>query len=605
MAGSLDCLPPFLAATGISESAIGTAVNVMVLDPFASVMGVTVARGVDVVDAFLGMATMVHLHNVNVAPFHRWPSWSTCGTPGGSLVGPVPRCELVSTAPDHAPDQGKPLVAGWYLRVAVRTRMKLALGWAAQDSGTLTLTIQGMERKMAKAIRNQDRYGVYVRISEDRPGIETSTRTQEKESREFGDRNSWQYVDTFSDVGISAYKGKRRPGLESAIRAIETGQIDILLVWKLDRLVRSITAFHAIDERVRKAGGRIASVTDTFLNGIDKTANQIMAGLVAGFGQMESEIKSDRIKSWQRDQIGLGHHNGGTRAYGYAIKNGSLVQVKREAELLREAAKRILNGGTLRGTLRELAPMSPRSTDEKPIPMTHRGLRSALTNPTVAGLRRDGNGGYVAGKWDAIINRQDWDALNAMFSDPTRRTGTTNQNVHPLSGILTCDLCGKGVGIRKWKANPTKRNPYVQESHRYTCQCGNSIDAASAESVVMSRMWEIVTPSQWAEWKSAGTGWDPVVIDAIRARREKALMANVQGKISDAAFDDIDAECNRQEAIATGEQPLDLPDVNDIHGSWESLPVTDQRKVISQAFTTVKLNASNGCRNPEVRIATA
>lgn len=459
---------------------------------------------------------------------------------------------------------------------------------------------------MAKANSKRERYGVYVRISEDRPGIETSTRTQEKEGREFGDRNEWDYVDTFSDVGISAYKGKKRPGLESAIRAIETGQIDILVVWKLDRLVRSITAFHAIDDRVRKAGGRIASVTDTFLNGVDKTANQIMAGLVAGFGQMESEIKSDRIKSWQRDQIEKGNHNGGTRAYGYIIQGDSLVQVKGEADILRKASAMILNGESLRGTLRELSPMSARSTKANPIPMTHRGLRSALTNPTVAGLRRDGNGGYVRGNWEPIINRADWDTLNGMFGDENRRTASTNQIAHLLSGILTCGNCGKGLGIRKWKANPTKRQPVPHpECHRYTCQCGNSIDEANTNRVVLSRMWEIVTPEQWTSWKMAGTGWDQSVIDGIRARREKVLMQNVMGKISDETCDAMIAELDQQESVATGETPLDLPDTDDIHGDWDSLNVIDQRKVINQAFETITLNLSNGCRNPEIRIVTA
>ena len=70
MAGSFDCLPPFFAATGRSASAIGTAVNVMVLDPRASVMGVTVALVGLVGDAFLGMYPRVHLDNDNGGAFH-------------------------------------------------------------------------------------------------------------------------------------------------------------------------------------------------------------------------------------------------------------------------------------------------------------------------------------------------------------------------------------------------------------------------------------------------------------------------------------------------------------------------------------------------------
>jgi hypothetical protein len=235
--------------------------------------------------------------------------------------------------------------------------------------------------------------------------------------------------------------------------------------------------------------------------------------------------------------------------------------------------------------------------------MTHRGLRSALTNPTVAGLRRDGNGGYVQGNWAPIINRADWDALNATFGNPERRTASTNRIVHLLSGIMECGRCGETVGIRKWKANPTKRQPYVQESHRLTCVCGNSIDEANANDVVMSRMWEVITPSQWATWKIAGSGWDEAVINEIQRMREKIITLEVQGKISAEYADTQLRELDNRESVATGETPLDLPDTDDPRKDWESLDIIDQRKIVSHAFESITLQPANGTRDPRKRVA--
>lgn len=439
---------------------------------------------------------------------------------------------------------------------------------------------------------------IYVRISMARDN-QTSLRTQESEARAYAAKNGWEVIEVATDDGISAYSGKERPGLNQAMRLIETGQANALLVWKLDRIARSITDFHDLMGRINRAGGTFASVTDNGLDG-STTVGQIMLGLVAGFAQMESDIKRDRTNAWQRDAIAKGSPGGALRAYGYTTQsNGTLSIIENEATIVREAAKRILNGESLKGIIRSLAPQSTRGG-----PMTNRGLRSALTNPTVAGLRRNGEG-YAPGNWTPILDRSDWDELNTLFSNPDRRTGTSNQITHLLSGIMECGECGSTVGIRKWKANPTKRNPYVQESHRYTCQCGNSIDEANANRVVLARMWEIVTPSQWSDWKLTGNGWDAAVIEGIQARRENVLMQNVLGKISDAAADEMVKMLDHQESIATGDEPLDLPESTDIKRDWETVSIIDKRKVVNQAFETIKLNASNGTRNPELRITTS
>lgn len=454
-------------------------------------------------------------------------------------------------------------------------------------------------RKSVKGIDDVIRVVIYIRISMAREN-QTSTRTQEKECRAYAKSRGWEIVDVNIDEGKSAWNGKGRPGLDRTMAAIESKRANTVLVWKLDRFARSIIHFHELMGRIERAKGSFVSVTDQ-IDG-STTQGQIMMSLVAGFAQMESDIKSERAAVWQLDRIESGLPNGGSRAYGYEPqKNDTLIVREKESEILLEAATRILAGDSLRTVIRDLQPKSATGKG----PMTARGLRSALTNPTVAGLRRVDDD-FAPGNWTPIIPRDTWDALNALFGDPSRRTHTgTNELRHLLSGIMECDQCGKGVGIRKWKANPTARNPYTQESHRYTCQCGNSINADSATEVVMSRMWEIVTPAQWQAWKITGTGWDQSVIDGIRARRERILIQNLSGKIGDAAADEMLAECDRQEAVATGEEPLDLPDVADIRASWESLSVVDKRRVMRQAFRSIKLHASNGCRDPHVRIQTA
>ncbi|MET0466483.1 MAG: recombinase family protein [Chitinophagaceae bacterium] len=435
---------------------------------------------------------------------------------------------------------------------------------------------------------------IYVRISVDRTN-ETSTQTQEAEARKYATDRGWKVIAVKVEIGRSAYKENvKRPELESALRMVESQQATHLLVWKLDRFARSIINFHEMLGRITRSGGQFVSVTDQI--DTTTTAGQIMIGLLAGLAQLESDIKRDRAISWQAGRIEKGLPNGGQRPFGY--NDDYSINVK-EANTLREAGMRILNGESIRGTLAALNPVGVRGKA-----MTARGLRSALTNPTVAGLRRAGDD-YAIGTWDAIFNRAEWDALNQVM-DSNRRTGETNQVAHLLSGIMGCDKCGKKMGVRKWKANPTARQPVPsQECHRYTCQgqCGNSIDEHNTNAVVMKELRERVTDRVWKEWKSQGYGYDETVIADIQRKRDFLMMKYLEGKVSETLYETQSAELDRLELISTGQEPLDLPDCENLWDSWSRLTISDKQKVIRQAFESITLNPSNGTRDPFKRVA--
>lgn len=448
-----------------------------------------------------------------------------------------------------------------------------------------------MAKQVVKASTIRERVVIYVRISKDRTN-ETSTETQEKEARAYCNARGWDVVAVKRDIGRSAYKNVKRPELDDALRMVESKQATVLLVWKLDRFARSIIHFHSMLGRIIGSGGQFVSVTDQI--DTSTTTGQIMIGLLAGLAQLESDMKRDRAVSWQAGRIEAGLPNGGQRPFGY---NRDMSVCIDEANTLREAMKRILSGTSIKATLALLAPTGVRGA-----PMTARGLRSALTNPTVAGLRRFGDD-YAIGTWDAIFNREEWDALNELLGDPSRRTGDTNQLRHLLSGIIECDACHKRVGIRKWKRNPTVRQPYMDESHRYTCQCGNSIDAHNAESVVMRELRDRVTDRVWSEWKSQGYGYDETVIAEIARKRDFLMMKYLEGKVSETVYERESEKLDNQEAISTGEEPLDLPNCENLWDSWARLTVTDKRKVINHAFESIVLSPANGTRDPRKRLA--
>ena len=93
------------------------------------------------------------------------------------------------------------------------------------------------------------RVGVYCRLSKDDTGHQTATERQARACRSFAEVRGWDVSGVYEDVDLSAYRPNvTRPGYEALLRALEAGQLDGVLVWKLDRLVRRSAQFERFCE---------------------------------------------------------------------------------------------------------------------------------------------------------------------------------------------------------------------------------------------------------------------------------------------------------------------------------------------------------------------
>lgn len=88
------------------------------------------------------------------------------------------------------------------------------------------------------------RAATYYRISKDLDGEQDATTRQRKDCRTFAKLRNATIVDEFEDVDLSAYqKGVIRPGYEELVAGVEAGEFDVVIVWRLDRLVRRTVEF--------------------------------------------------------------------------------------------------------------------------------------------------------------------------------------------------------------------------------------------------------------------------------------------------------------------------------------------------------------------------
>lgn len=432
---------------------------------------------------------------------------------------------------------------------------------------------------------------IYVRISKDRID-QTSTETQEFESMAYASSRGWEVVTVCNDQGKSAYKRNvKRPAFDRAMRMIETKQADILLVWKLDRFYRGLDEFNGAWARIRNAGGELASVTEPQY---DTTSDDPMIKwAIMGFAAMaeiESRNRSHRSKTNHRKRFTDGAIPNGPRPFGYDKRaKGELVLNASETAFIRNAAQRVLNGESLRSILRTTNMVG--STGK---PLTPRGLSFVLTCPRTAGYRKHTEtGNLLQGNWPAVLDRETWDELLILFDDPSRRTGTSNQISHVLSGIMTCGKCKGAIGSRTWKAG-----------YRYQCrECGNSMDEAKADEVVKAKVLEMCSQDEWVSLRTQGRGYDPAVIKKLDDKLAAVDKQFELDQIDINRWMDLNAKFNEQRAAAMSTEVPDLPAIENLADEYDSLNLDDMRKVIAYVTNSITLHTvKGGSKNPFMRV---
>src|SRR5437764_2654454 len=190
------------------------------------------------------------------------------------------------------------------------------------------------------------RAGIYARISSDREGDGLGVARQIEDCERLAERKGWRVVDQYVDDDVSAWSGKRRPQYLRSLHDLETGTIDGLLVYDLDRLHRQpseLESFIELCQRLRLTN--VASVSGD----IDLTTpdGQFQARILGAVAKKESDDKSRRIRR-KHEELALNGKvsGGGSRPYGY--EGDKLRVVPAEAAIIKECVRRCLAGESLR-----------------------------------------------------------------------------------------------------------------------------------------------------------------------------------------------------------------------------------------------------------------
>lgn len=276
---------------------------------------------------------------------------------------------------------------------------------------------------------------IYVRVSTDEQAKEGfSIPAQRERLRAFCESQGWEIVQEYIEEGWSA-KDLNRPQMQRLLKDIKKGNIDIVLVYRLDRLTRSVLDLYLLLQTFEKYNVAFRSATEVY--DTSTAMGRLFITLVAALAQWERENLAERVKFGIEQMIDEGKKPGGHSPYGYKFdKDFNCTIIEDEANVVRMIYRMYCDGYGYRSIadrLNELG-VKPRIAKE----WNHNSVRDILTNDIYIGTYRWGNK-VVLNNHPPIISESLF--RKAQKEREKRGVDRTRVGKFLLTGLLYCGNC--------------------------------------------------------------------------------------------------------------------------------------------------------------------
>jgi site-specific DNA recombinase len=365
-----------------------------------------------------------------------------------------------------------------------------------------------------------------------------------------------------------------RPDLQRLLDDIRARKLDVIVVYKVDRLTRSLADFAKLVELFDAHGVSFVSVTQQF--NTTTSMGRLTLNVLLSFAQFEREVTSERI----RDKIAASKRKGlwvgGPLPLGYRMKDDKIAVVDDEAERVRLIFRRYLELGGVNALVRDLRERNIRTKERLLATGVTRGgvlfgrgsLFYLLRNRFYIG-EVEYKDEILPGEQPAIMDRALFDAVQQKLTAQwTTRSTTRNASAHLLTGLLFDDVGHRMVPTHATKAGIRYRY-YVSLPHLY----GESKIASvgSVSRIPATEIEDIVVKS---------------INEHLIAHRERPAsgVANVgDRKLSIERAERIDVHEDRlviRLKSVDGEEASDAADENLISIAWQKPPPRRSRQIL-------------------------
>jgi len=280
----------------------------------------------------------------------------------------------------------------------------------------------------------------------------------------------WELVPEHFDDGGCSGGNMKRSGLQLLLAEVEAGHVDVIVVYKVDRLTRSLADFAKIVEQLDAKGASFVSVTQAF--NTTTSMGRLTLNVLLSFAQFEREVTGERIRDKIAASKKKGIWMGGPVPLGYQVIKRKLLPVPEEAGRVRTIMRLYLASANTDDLLTELEKQGIRTkfrkvghTTRGGIPFKRGSLFHLLGNAIYTGMIVHKGKAYP-GEHPAIVDQPLWEAVQAKLKSkaPPRKRSTNSEQVAILKGLLT-DPQGRSMvptfsckGTRRYRYYETRRD---------------------------------------------------------------------------------------------------------------------------------------------------
>ncbi len=394
--------------------------------------------------------------------------------------------------------------------------------------------------------RLPQRAGVYCRLSYAPDGSLEKVERQEADCRELSQRLDWPLSEAhiFVDNSRSAWqRARKRPSWDAMLAAIEAGEIDAIIVYHGDRLMRQPHDLEKLLSVAESKGIRLASPSG--VRDLDSPDDRFILRIEVAQACRESDNTSRRVRRALKARAEKGLSQvGGSRPFGYgvqvatravtdpetgapaeAVVYDTTLKVAEEADVLKDAVDRLLAGQKQIGVVKWL---NTKCTTTEGNPWTTKTFRDLLLRPRIAGLIEQ-DGVLRKAAWDPVITAEAWHDVKALYQRNAKEHPYAGRDrKYLLSTVAECGGCwastmrGRPVG---GKDKPHRRTRYTQ----YFCPACKKVSRKTdaVDAYVQGRVLRLLQDRRFATelrvaMEAGAPGISAQISELERRKGEKA-----------------------------------------------------------------------------------
>jgi site-specific DNA recombinase len=459
--------------------------------------------------------------------------------------------------------------------------------------------------------------GIYMRVSTEEQAREGfSIHAQKEKLSKYANANDWEIVDFYVDDGISGKNIQDRPDALRLIEDVKNGKVTNVLVYKLDRLTRSVKDLISLIELFESHECCFNSVTEKL--DTSNAVGRMFIKIIGIFAEFERENLAERVSFGYEQKTREGNYTNtnGVNGYDYIVGSGDLVINEEERIIVERIYEEYLNGTSMLKIAKML------NTEKVP---SKRGgywsqstIKSILTNPLYIGKIRYGvskklqpRAFSVDGTQDAIIDNDTFERVQNLIQKRkhfhTKKYPSENAF---FSTVLKCSNCGASFHSKMQK----QKGKYYITYYCNNKQIGKCNKSGISHIKVLNAFLEYIDNYKLNSNITIETNKKNDVklskiqteIESIEKKRKRLQMLFINEEIDTNDYKEITEQLSikKKELIdlleepQTKEEEINFDDIKeiivDLKNNWNHLDTKEKYQFINQFVKTIYIDVIDG-----------